>query len=383
MINLESRHDTLDELLGLSFVAIDIPSQVRARAVNRYQEVADWLSAHWSHGGGGEVYPQGSFRLGTVVSPIHAAGEYDMDLVCRIDVQSTSISQRELKRRVGVALRAYVAISPVGLPRLEEGKRCWTLVYPGEPFHMDVLPAIPDLEGAQHAIKLTDRDLTRWQASNPIAFASWFRGVMVEELWVLKEAAAEARKLNVQDVPDDEIRTTLQRAVQALTRHRDIHFAGEVKVAPASVIITTLAARSYTGGGSLYDVLMDVTRRMPGQVQRVNGRYVVENPVCEDENFADRWNKHPEKADAFFAWIGQAAVDFGQFGHAEGADVLLESVRKSLGDVPARAVEAQIGAQVRNRRSNGLLTVGTTGVLGAVGRRNVPDHTFHGDAPAA
>jgi hypothetical protein len=247
---------------------------------------------------------------------------------------------------------------------------------------MDVLPAIPDPEGAQHAIKLTDRDLTLWQASNPIAFANWFRGVMVEELWVLKEAAAEALSLNVQDVPDDEIKTTLQRAVQALKRHRDIHFAGEFKLAPASVIITTLAAQSYTGGGSLYDVLMDVTRRMPSQVERINGRYVVENPVCGNENFADRWHKHPEKADAFFAWIDQAAVDFGRFGHAEGADVLLESVRKTLGDVPARAAEAQIGAQLRNRRSNGLLTVGATGVLGAAGRRNVPDHTFHGDAPA-
>src|SRR4051812_12887277 len=165
MLDFESREQTLDELLGLSLAAIDIPAAIRARAVARYQEVASWLSGYWSYGSGGEVYPQGSFRLGTVVAPIHFACEYDIDLVCRVDLASTSITQTELKRRVGVALRAYVATSPVGDPRLKEGARCWTLEYPSEPFHMDVLPAVPDPTGAPNAIKLTDRDLVRWQPS--------------------------------------------------------------------------------------------------------------------------------------------------------------------------------------------------------------------------
>jgi hypothetical protein len=379
MLNLASRTKTLDELLGLSFAAIDIPSAIRNRAVRRYQEVANWLSEYWAYGNGGEIYPQGSFRLGTVVAPISADGEYDMDLVCRLDIKSASITQAELKTRVGDALRAYVATMPIGLPQLEEGKRCWTLTYPGEPFHMDVLPAIPDPSGTPNAIQLTDRAVVRWQPSNPIAYAEWFHEVMAREMLLLKEAAARA--LDIEDVPEDEIKTTLQLAVQALKRHRDIFFAHDPKLGPASIIVTTLAAKAYTGGGSLYEVLTDVTRKMPTKVDVVDGQWVVENPVCDDENFADRWNGHPEKANAFFGWMTRAANDFGAYERAEGADEILESVRKSLGDEPARVAAAKLGDQVRNRRATGLLSVGGAGTIGAASRRSVPAHTFHGDAP--
>ena len=67
-----------------------------------------------------EVYPQGSFRLGTVVRPLGAEGQYDIDMVDRRDVDKSSISQAKLKADVGEDLEAYLATSPNGQPRLKE-----------------------------------------------------------------------------------------------------------------------------------------------------------------------------------------------------------------------------------------------------------------------
>ena len=39
---------------------------------------------------------------------------------------------------------------------------------------MDILPAVPDREAAPNGILLTDRELVRWQQSNPVDFATWF-----------------------------------------------------------------------------------------------------------------------------------------------------------------------------------------------------------------
>ncbi|HEX6712791.1 MAG TPA: hypothetical protein VF066_05375 [Thermoleophilaceae bacterium] len=291
--------------------------------------------------------------------------------------------QEELKARVSAALRAYIASNPIGAPKLKEGGRCWMPVYPGEPSHMDVLPAIPDPAGT--GISLTDRDLRKWQSSDPIAYAEWFRGVMQPEVLILKEAA---RAMNVEPMPDDEIKTMLQRAVQALKRHRDIFFADNCEIAPASIIATTLAAKAYadgayTSGASLFSVLMDIVTSMPEHITFKNGIYILENPVCPTENFADRWNKDPERADAFFSWMTEVQDDFTAHRDAGGLPTLLESVAKSFGDDAKIAAARKVGTDVTDRRRAGLLTVGGTGLIGASSRRPVVDHTFHGDAPTS
>jgi hypothetical protein len=138
MIRTESRAAQLDELLGTSIAAIDIPPAIRARVVARYEEVAAFLAAHCP--GAGDIHTQGSFRLGTVVAPVAAGGEYDMDLVYLRHVHRDSISKLALNREAGPSLQAFTESSPEGSPELEEGKRCWTLDYPGEPFHMTPCP---------------------------------------------------------------------------------------------------------------------------------------------------------------------------------------------------------------------------------------------------
>lgn len=374
------RSEQLDQLLGTSIADFDIPDEVYERSVARYEDVGAWLSEYWTESSDGLVYPQGSFRLGTVVQPINPRDDYDIDLVCRRDLDEESTTQAELKLDVGKGLYLYVASGPDGNPTRAEGKRCWTLDWPRERFHMDVLPAIPDAEGVLNAILLTDKDLRQWQHSNPIDFASWFEGRMHEEFVQLREAIA--KRMQVSDVPAWSVKTTLQRTVQALKRHRDLFFEETPKERPASIIITTLAAKAYAGGGSLYEVLVDVTKKMPGLVELRNGVYWIPNPVQPEENFADRWRTHPGRDRRFFEWMERAQSDFTDYGTELGVDRVLEKIARTFGQGPAKRAGETLGAGVSRAREAGRLGIGaSTGLLGAATRRPVRPHTFHGDDP--
>jgi hypothetical protein len=374
--------EQLDTLIGTSIAELDIPEHLNELAVNRYEQVGSWLSdRYWNDPGSGcEVYPQGSFRLGTVVRPIDPEADYDIDLVCRRGLHVESVTQADLKRDVGLGMSAYVNNGAEGDPTLKEGKRCWTLVYRADPFHMDVLPAIPSADGAANAILLTDTELRSWQHSNPIDYSAWFYSAMAKEF--LEEKARVAKSLRaaeVEEVPDWRVKTTLQRTVQALKRHRDRYFSETPDDRPASIIITTLAARAYTGRGRLYDVLIDVTAKMPSLVDNLDGVWWVPNPVQPRENFADRWRHDPRSAERFFAWMEEAHADFAGFRAERGVDRVLQRVAKSFGEAPAKRAGAVLGSGLSEARQSGRLNMASsTGLLGGAGR-TVPSHTFHGD----
>ncbi|MEX2393965.1 MAG: nucleotidyltransferase, partial [Actinomycetota bacterium] len=319
-----SHSDQLDEILGLTIAELDIPDDLNELAVSRYSHLGYWFEERWSSSPtSGLIHPQGSFLLGTVVQPVKAGAHYDIDLVCVRDYDKDAIRKAFLKDEVGGEMRAYIQTRPAGTPRLSEGKRCWTLAYAGEPFHMDVLPAIPNVSAKPHGIWITDTQLARWQSSNPRGFGEWFRSRMRTEFDAVRGAIS--KQMDIEDVPDWKIKTTLQRAVQALKRHRDLFFPDPAN-RPASIIITTLAARAYQGDGGLYEVLLEVSGRMPTLVETRDGEYRIENPVNQDENFADRWVGHPTRADNFFRWIEHAHADFTAIGAEAGTDAIVGSL---------------------------------------------------------
>ena len=376
------RQFQLDQLIDVAIASFDIPDTMYELAVRRYEDVGFWLSrCAEQRGTTGEVYPQGSFRLGTVVRPIGPKDQYDIDMVYRRDVGKASISQAKLKADAGTDLQKYVVRGPEGSPNLEQGKRCWTLIYVSEPFHIDVLPAIPDPDGIRDSILLTDVNLREWQHANPIGYSQWFRGRMTEEFMRLrKEAAVTMAKMDVEDVPDWRVKkTTLQRTVQALKRHRDIYFQHRAEYRPTSIIITTLAARSYRGAGALYNVLVKVTEDMPRHIEYPYGVPWIANPVQPEENFADRWRGDPILRTSFFEWIERAHADFNNLGSKPGVDRSIDIIAKSLGEGAAKAAGANMGQQFTVASRMGRLGLASpTGLLSASPRRAAPRHTFHG-----
>ena len=306
--------------------------------------------------------------------------------MCRRDLVKSSTTQAALKADCGTGITGYVQTNPVGSPTRKEGGRCWTLDYPGEPFHMDVLPAIPNTDAGGNAIWLTDRQLREWQPSNPIDYADWFHSVMRQDF--IRESDFLAKRMDVAAVPDWQVKTPLQRTVQALKRHRDMHFAKSPKDKPASIIITTLAARAYAGGGTLYEVLTDVSAKMPALVEVRNGIYWVANPVQQDENFADRWRHHPGRDRAFFEWMEQVYADVTGYGAdlGSGLDRVLQKIALTFGERSAQRAGQSIGTDAARAREAGRLGMAAgSGLLAAAPAvwpsRPVPQHTFHGSLP--
>lgn len=378
----DTREGQLSQLLGSTVEQLDIAPEAFAAAESCYLDLGDHLSDDVS----AQVYVQGSFLLGTVVRPHHRQGEYDLDLVCRLDIDKTSITQAELKERVGDALESY-ADDHDGLrcespAELTEGRRSWCLHYGA--FHMDVLPAIPNPESASPtAIQLTDRNLRLWQHSDPLAYVEWFRAQCAKEFAEERAVLAKAYG-SVDDVPKHRVRTPLHRVVQVLKRHRDIHFEHDPDDRPPSSLITTLAGLAYEGERDLATATIAAVQRMPALVERRNGRFWIENPVCPDENFADKWNEYELRRRKFERWLETVERDLEDaLYETKGAIAVHQRVAKALGDHPVQAALKSLGAQTSRARENGAVRFGTGGLLTTTAAAPaVPKHRFFGgDSP--
>jgi hypothetical protein len=58
----------------------------------------------------------------------------------------------------------------------------------------------------------------------------------------------------------------------------------------------------------------------------------------EGENFAERWNSEPARAQAFFEWQAAALADLERLSQSEGLDRLSKSLIESFGQAPASEV---------------------------------------------
>lgn len=297
---------------------LDVAPSVYRDAQDRYDAVGAWLGDESSAlaGYNPQIYPQGSFALGTATRPL-GDDEIDVDAVCVLAATTRELPQKKLKAVVGDRLKLHGTYARMLDPK-EGGRRCWTLRYAdASRFHIDILPAIPDPdwqvvavgvppEWAKHAVLITDK--TTWDTaaaqprSNPLGYAAWFKDRMRIRLEELRREFAVAKAASVADVPDYELRTPLQRLIQLLKRHRDVQYPGD-EDRPISMIITTLAARAYDNQADLSDALLQVVPRMRALIERRAGVYWVPNPVNPAENFADRWAGTPRKAALFFEWL--------------------------------------------------------------------------------
>jgi uncharacterized protein YeaO (DUF488 family) len=244
--------------------------------------------------------------------------------------------------------------------------------------HLDVLPAVPNREVGGSNILITDREVRRWLDSNPAGYAEWFRSRMRDELFA--ERAVQAKRLDVEDVPEWQVKTTLQQAVQALKRHRDIYFADRLDDRPPSIIITTLAALAYAGAGELYDVLRNVTASMGDHLSVVDGKWVLANPAQADENFADSWATHPSRANDFFEWLTHAEATFDEFGRRSGLHHAVPLLEKAFGDRFVKAAARGMGTTAYETSRSGKLYVASGGALAAsvTSGRKVRSHGFAG-----
>ena len=344
------------QLLESIAKALDISDNHYEQVVRRYESIGEWLKRDESKVAcySPEIYPQGSFALGTVTRPIFNTDEYDLDLVSELNLQKDEITQEVLKNLVGYEIKSYAYANNMNSPA-KEGRRCWTLSYADDAqFHMDILPAIPDIESfklllesqgyppstwSDFAIAITDNTLPNyscinpdWPRSNPKGYAAWFRLRMEMQFNARRKFLAELRHVRAEDVPEYQVKTTLQRAIQILKRHRDIMFVKDPDNKPISIIITTLAGHAYNNESDLLDALQNLVKEMPHYIQDFNSVTWISNPVNPLENFADKWQGNPQREQNFRRWLRQVQQDLDKALKLNDIPGVAESLRPRLGE---------------------------------------------------
>lgn len=389
---------------------LDISETQHNNAVKSYQAVGSWLSKEDSLLAkyNPQILTQGSFLLGTVIKPVNENDDLDIDLVCELTGKNENWTQKDLKKIVGDRLKQNDTYKEM---LDEEGRRCWTLEYrkesedEKEKYHMDILPSIisdgysvlltkafsenrfEDVE--KLAIRITDKeslnysydsDTENWLKSNPFGYGRWFFNratISTKKLFSLNESIKPAPKYQAEKLP-------LQRAVQILKRHRDIMFQGDVDK-PISIIITTLSARSYNGEGNIVHAIKNIISNMHLHIAEKYDsssnkkiKYIA-NPVNEEENFADKWVKHPKREANFYKWLKQVRKDFDSIlSKTQGLQSINESMQKPFGENLTTKTFSSYGTnKLKQREQGGLKVAAVTGTIGSSGK-TIKNHNFYG-----
>jgi hypothetical protein len=375
--------DKTHRIIEAVAASVDIPETAYDKAEARYKDLAAWFgrreSACFEYDP--HIYPQGSFRLGTVV----AGEEYDLDFGCRLrkGISKATHTQKQLKGFVGADMEAYRQARRIE-SALKEKHRCWHLQYQedsGFKFHMDGVPSIPTDDPqrqliteamvkygsaealaqsvARHAGSITDNTLPNyelisldWRISNSEGYALWFESRMKLAMPLLEKRAFEAKAAKVDDLPARKWKSPLQKCVQALKCHRDVMFADNPDGKPISIIITTLAATAYRGEQDVGSAMQNILATMGNFVNQQRPR--VPNPVNPSEDFADKWYDskyaHLNLEQNFNWWLQQAQEDFATIGQSRDADFIAEQVREKF----ASSIDA---ASLRDKLGLGTATI--------------------------
>ena len=348
-----------DKSLAALLSELDLPDRAYELAERRYKDLGEWIRRPGSslEPYDAHIFVQGSFAFGTAIQPVNDDDEYDLDFTCKLrkGISRDTHTQEELKRLVGDELRAYREARQITKPLVAKN-RCWRLGYKDElAFHMDVVPGIRAdtarrvelqtrmeqagvdsalaVEAARRALWITDlqdigfsRLSLNWPSSNPGGYQLWFQAQMrgAEQKGVVRA--------QVDPLPVYRSKTPLQHCIQLMKRHRDVMFKGRCEMKPASIIITTIAARTYNAGESLSQALQRTLRAL--DELRRSGTDVVLNPINPKENFADRWARpelqHLRLKANFHAWIDQALRDFEEFLSNSPRQRLIETAQDAF-----------------------------------------------------
>ena len=321
----------IDEIFEYVSRTLDISDKLFSRAEAEYKALGDWISEQTSADDTNnnyevEIYPQGSFALGTVIKPISDEDDYDLDILCEMK-RDYGFDARFLKCNVVLNwLRTYREIKSIVNKR-----RCWHVEYKGmSNFHMDVIPSVNGVAENQ-PIKITEHykkaDTYRYVLSNPYGYRCWFLKQCQNQLTrlqkVVKSQSLILAEAEIEQLSKHRIKTHLQRSIQLLKRHRDVIFNNYPDESeandglskndkPISIIITTLAGECCSDCDSIIETLSCFSSRAESYLNSnfVDGKYHVTNPSYTGENFADKWNENPNKKQAFDIWLHHVAEDF-------------------------------------------------------------------------
>ena len=331
--------------------ALDITPSMYKNAEEKYQAIGKCLL---DNGYDTNIYPQGSFALGTVVRPYKNAEEqeYDLDVICEILDDKTNSSPQKVRSSIEDTLDSNANYDG----KIKEYEKCITIEYAkagDADFNIDVIPAISEdvtmknrlislgnsPEQANTAIAIAvkqEEHRFSWSTTaNPKAYKTWFESINVPfsnyNKTIRMQKLFEANQSiynSVEDIPSYFNKSSLQMAIQFFKRARDVYFSkiDKYDYKPISAIISTIVAdvaKSMPENSSIIEIILKVLEELKTYskyqtipeaefamtysdkvtIVRTNGEWKMMNPTNPLDNLIDSWNEEPDKAKFFFQWI--------------------------------------------------------------------------------
>jgi hypothetical protein len=309
--------------------------------------------------------------LGTTVKPIE--GPHDLDFVLQLSRDHHAVDPMALIQ----ALYGFLQENGVYRPMTSLKNRCVRIEYADE-FYMDVLPACRNSAvGGGSCIKVPDRAQRGWSDSNPLGYIDWFkrksRILLIERL--LEKAAPIPAQEGVGE------KNTLQLVVQLIKRWRDLYYSDDPKLAPISIVLTTIAAHVYRGEPSVTKALTSVLSGIVSLIEasRRSGEthLRVLNPSNLAEDLSERWDSNPPAYEKFEEGTRDFCHRWSQL-IARGGNVNAEL--EALFGEPVKTVLRKQGRRLQEDRMSGKLGVTSAGLITSASdaRVRMVPNTFHG-----
>lgn len=335
---------------------LDITPTMFNNAYEKYHALATYLTVY---GIDVDVYPQGSFALGTVVRPC-AKDEnacYDLDFICQVRGSRDTVDPNQLRMTIQRILEDNKSYAD----RLTVNEECFTISYAdvgGYGFQIDIVPATDESRANKDRLmaKAQNPGLVisaavfpkkgpvqyEWAATNPKGYRQWFEEINKPYgtfSWKNRRARLfeQHRQVfnSVEDIPESLNRSAVQQVIQLLKYHRDVFFSkyqdGD-DTKPISAIITTLVAqiaKTQSPTLSTFDLLEIVLQELTvyADAQRIgihaflqrygekrllinnSGKWYIANPANPEDNLADKWNENPVIPERFFRWSKVVRAD--------------------------------------------------------------------------
>jgi hypothetical protein len=373
-----TRTTQLDDLLARISEKLQLSPTEYARVEQSYRAVTDWLRAKDSPVAKflPEIYAQGSFRIRTTVKP-RGRNEFDLDFVCELQIDPSAFPDPIVLLDM---IEARLRDSGVYKNKITRKNRCIRISF--DRFHMDILPACPspsaDLYG-QYSLVVPDCDADDWKASNPKGYAYWFDDMA-------HEAVARFIK-NVEPLPEQashEDLSTLNVSVQLIKRRRDVQFEKTPKSAPISIVLTTLAARTYRGETSVAEAMTSILDGIVAMIPNIaSQRLVVLNPTNCQEDLSERWDSDPDAYLDFVSWIRNFKNQWSELMRVTGIHNVSAVLESMFGERVAKEVIVEHIKAYEKPRYDGQLAVekGSGLIVPATVAPSVPirRNTFYGD----
>jgi hypothetical protein len=317
-----------------------------------------------------DIYPQGSMALGTTVQPIK--GPHDLDFVLELANYLRGPMQ------LITELHEFLHVHGIYGPMTSLKNRCVRIEYADE-FYMDVLPACRNGTAVGTCIKVPDCALQGWSDSNPRGYIKWFKEQsgrrFVERL--MQKAAP---------MPDQQAvaeKDTLQLVVQLLKRWRDRYYANvDPKLAPISIVLTTLAADTYQGEQSVSKAITSMLNEIVKLIdvsRRAGEKHLhLSNPSHAAEDLTERWDSSPMAYSAFERGIREFQQRWIQLV-TRGGNV--NAQLESLFGETVTAVLRKRTQKIQDSRLAGKLGVTSAGLItsSAEAAVRVKPNTFYGE----